>query len=517
MHRRELLKYALGSSAMAMAGMPGLSFAQSGYAFNDYRAVVMLFLGGGNDAFNMLVPATDDAATGYGPYRDARRHLAVGDVALDIANYRRDGVLDLDAAGNPYSETGTKLEECYRRGHFPLRDEPGLPLFGAPTGLGFNSLMPELADLYDQGKLAVVSNSGALVEPTSRAGIQNNTARLPNFLFAHNHQTRFLTAARNIATDRSGWAGRMADRFALPSASMPLGIDVARYDIGLFNGDTQRGLGIGSDFNFELNAARNIDHSRTQILDALPGAEPRSLFGQFIRDSQPQHYDALLALRRAYSNAPDVTLGTDPYGNPLFERPDLAQSEIAGVSKTLFAQLKAIATTLAIAKDAPELASQRQVYFAFMPGYDTHANQIASHGPGLRSVSLALWHFQHALEQLGLQDAVTTTIFSEFGRSLTINDDGTDHGWGGHQLVMGSQVNGGRRIGELADMRRGGESDYDVKGRMIPSTSQDQIHATLCSWLGLRDEDLPQVFPNLANFRSGSGIDTALLGNLMRA
>ena len=521
-------RHFLASSAALASGVHPfgnklIAQPSSHYQFNDYRAMVVVLLGGGNDAYNMLVPIGDETATaqsgsGYGSYSQARKDLSVKNNAIDLDSFRSDGRLDFASMGNPYTGSGFANENVYLHGHIPLAAKGS----NANTGLGFNSLMPELADLYQDGSLTVVSNSGALIEPVTRNMIDRSTAKLPNFLFAHDHQTAFLSSADAVANSRTGWAGRMADSLGLPTKPMPVGVSFAGVSKMLTGIDT-RPLVLGKSLNIEFSAANGSaapEHiMRREMLLALSGQSGDTIFGERIRNQQAQQYDDVLTLNSAFRRAPNFSGTRDPYGNEYFKSPNTAQTQLASpVTSSLMGQLEAIAKAIAVAAENPESANQRQVYFAVMPDFDTHSGQADRHVKLLRGLSLSLWHFQKGLEHLGLSNNVTTSVFSEMGRSLTCNYDGTDHGWGAHQLVMGGAVNGGQRIGDLADLRVGGVGDHSSKGRVIPSTSVDQIHASIANWMGLNDQDLATVFPLLKNFQTENNqMSSALVNGLMQA
>lgn len=525
MKRRHFL---FSSAALASGVHPfgQTAFAQVGgnYRFNDYRAMVVVLLGGGNDAYNMLVPIGDETGTaqigtGYGGYKQARQKLSVSNNAIDLDSYRRDGRLDFESMGNTYTGSGKGAEQMYLNGHIPLAPKNGVA--GANIGLGFNSVMPELADLYSDGSLAVVSNAGTLIEPVSRSTIDNGSAILPNFLFAHDHQTKFMSSASASATSRTGWGGRIADSFNLPYKPMPVGVSLAGTS-GLLTGASNTPLALGKDLNLEFNAANGSADPghimRREMLMSMSGQSANSVYGNRIRSKQAKHYEDVLTLNAAFRRAPSFDGAKDPYGNNLFSSPNTAQTELPSpFVSSLMAQLEATAKAIAVAAENPESANRRQVYFVTMPDFDTHSGQAERHLRLLRGLSLSLWHFQKGLEHLGLQNQVTTSVLSEMGRSLTTNFDGTDHGWAGHELVMGGAVNGGQRIGDLADLRVGGAGDHSSKGRIIPTTSLDQVHASVASWMGLKDEDLGAVFPLLANFQNSAGnASSALLQGLMQ-
>jgi uncharacterized protein (DUF1501 family) len=165
----------------------------------------------------------------------------------------------------------------------------------------------------------------------------------------------------------------------------------------------------------------------------------------------------------------------------------------------LAAQLRVIARMISVGQD---LGLGRQIFFAGLGGFDTHAFQGRDHPPLLSGLNAAVNWFDAALGEIGAREHVTTFTASEFGRTLTRNQTGTDHGWSSHQLVMGGAIQGRRILGSLPEFQPGSARDAG-EGRIIPTTSTDQLHAALATWMGVGAGDLPTVFPNLANFPAG--------------
>jgi uncharacterized protein (DUF1501 family) len=167
-------------------------------------------------------------------------------------------------------------------------------------------------------------------------------------------------------------------------------------------------------------------------------------------------------------------------------------------SNPLAVRLKAIVQLIAARSD---LANNRQIFNVDFSDWDTHNTQLTTHSELLSDLSLSLAAFQQALENIGAADMVTTFTMSEFGRTLTSNGDGTDHGWGGQQLVMGAAVDGGKVFGQYPDLTIDGPDDFG-RGRIIPTTPVDAYGATLATWFGVEQQDLAAIFPNLDNFDS---------------
>jgi uncharacterized protein (DUF1501 family) len=208
----------------------------------------------------------------------------------------------------------------------------------------------------------------------------------------------------------------------------------------------------------------------------------------------------------------------DSYGHDLFSIPTFEQ---LGFSKNIDGNL--IQKLASVAKMIHMGNSQllgtgynRQIFLIQMGGFDNHASQAQDHPLLLRELSLGLWKFQKAMEELGLAKQVTTFTMSDFGRTLTRSEDGTDHAWASTQLVMGGigdqsagNLDGGKMFGTLPDLQLGGADDYGKSGRYIPTTAQEQVNASIAQWFGVDDSLMRRLFPNLANFQTGNDYDSA--------
>lgn len=501
---------------------------------DGYKALVCLFLPGGNDGFNMLVPTAASGGAGHATYAEARRHLAVANQDLGLGSIAggsnlRQGLLGAGNA-NPYHVDGSAAA-AYTKGLYGLQARTG-------AELGVNGVMPELAQLIDDGLASGVANVGALVRPTTRAEIEADTADLPVFLFSHNHQQRALQTGRADNLDDTGWAGRIADLWGAVNGDSPLGLNISYAgNKRLMIGDESIPLVLGSGAPPSFYGMRidggSWDADRRALHDALNGRPAASGALRFEADrvfttgdpGTGLYLRQGLASRRVFDelrqawNSLDFTFSrTGPYGEPLFEAPSEAQAGLGRpISSGLINQFAAVARMIHLAVNgAFGNGYHRQVFLVQLGGWDTHASQADNHPVLLRQVSLALWKFQMALEELGHSHRVCTFTMSDFGRTLTNNGDGTDHAWGGHHLVMSGDpgFQGGRVFGALPDLtlgRDGGTQDYSDKGRIIPSLAQDQLNAALCAWFGVSPGDMPAIFPNLAHFRSGAAIESAYL------
>ena len=421
-----------------MAATPGISYAQvvGGAApFTDYRALVCVFLFGGNDSYNMLVPNTPDE---YAQYAAARQNLAL--LQTDLL---------------PISPASL----------------PG-PDFGLHPAMG------RIKTLFDGGSAAFVTNVGPLVEPTTKEQYFDGSVTLPPQLFSHNDQQDQWTSLRGNVPSKTGWAGRMADLIRDGVAGQQMATNASLAGANLFqSADDTVAYVMGPSgpipyIGFSTTPGDILNEQRLAFLRVVD-APYDSVYERGFAEVQ----------RRAIDAADTVTAAMDA-GQPVTT--EFPQSQLGR-------QLETVARLIA-ARD--ELQMQRQVFFVATGGFDSQElNQ-----PGLLGgVSDAIAAFHEATVELQIPESVTTFTQSDFGRTLTSNGDGTDHAWGGNQLVVGGAVNGGDLYGSYPLLQIGGPEDVGG-GRMIPSTSADQYAATLARWFGIPDMDLEVVAPNLGNF-----------------
>ena len=404
----------------------------------DYKAMVCLFLYGGNDANNVLIP--NDRAN-YNVYAAARGNLAIPKTSL-----------------RPLTITS-----------------------GDGRQYGFHPNLPELANLFNQGKLTLVTNVGTLVAPTTRSDYVNGTAAVPNSLFSHEDQSvQWMTSVPDRKDIRTGWGGRAADLVASlnGNSQVSLSLSIAgtnTFEVGntvvpyLISPDGSLGLrGLGSD-----NPNEGIRIQGFKDLLALPH---NRLFEAAYSDTMSRS----IAENEILSSA---LAGISPL-NTQFPDSDLGR-QLAMISKLIAAR--------------GNLGMRRQIFFCAVGGYDTHGDQLAAQSGLLGELSAALNSFYSATVELGVDQSVTTFTASDFGRTLPTNGGGSDHGWGSHQFVMGGAVRGNRIYGTFPTLAVNGPDDTE-DGRWIPSTSVDEFSATIASWFGVSASDMPTVFPNIGRF-----------------
>lgn len=524
--RRDFMKFLLGSGALGSVGwMPQLSAASPN--FSDYKALVCIFLNGGNDGFNMFVPTGSDVASGYDTYASIRGNLAIASNTLTH--------VDLNSAkletgtGNPYFQDGLE-ERAYVKGVYDMSANG--------MDIGVNAVMPELSQLIGDNKASVIANIGTLVEPVTRSAILSGNPSLPLFLFAHNHQQRILQTGQANNLNDIGWAGKIADAWQGVNGGSALGLNISyggndRMLIGEATAPLNLGLGSPAPYRGMLAGEFGASDDRIAAFKALLGEENSSPTGNLHFDSTNTYstgnpFETLYAkqsrkslsvytqLFQDWKNTEVNYTRTGSYGEPLFQLPTFSdlgfEKDLGG---RLLEQLENVAKMIHLAANnkLDNKTFNRQIFFVTLGGFDTHASQVYEHPRLLRELSLGLWKFQQAMEEFGLAKQVTTFTMSDFGRTITNNGDGTDHAWGSHHIVMGGDgnggagsLNGGAMLGSLPDIRLAGDQDFSDQGRIIPELCQDQLNATLCRWFGMDEGSLAGIFPNLQNFESNPGI-----------
>jgi uncharacterized protein (DUF1501 family) len=443
--RREFLRR--GMAATALAATPGMAYTQmagGSAAFADYRALVCVFLHGGNDSYNMLVPRS---TAEYNAYAASRQNLAIPRVDL----------LPISPASMPGS--------------------PGNEPFG------LHPAMAGLQTLFESGQAAFVSNVGPLIEPTTLDQYQNKSVLLPPQLFSHNDQQDQWASLKGRNTSKTGWGGRMADLIRDEVPNQQMAINASLHGSNLFQSADQTFpyvMGAGGPEEFQwlgwwLQDQQNMHRMR---FEAIVDAQYNSVYERGYAEIQRRAIDAAATVTAALTT-PEAQAVTTPF--PATE---------------LGTQLQTVAKIIAA---RTFLQMQRQIFFVGMGGFDTHDNQVTVQPRLLMDISDALAAFYAATVDAGVANSVTTFTQSDFGRTLTSNGDGTDHAWAGNQVVIGDAVNGREIYGDYPVLEIGSSEDVGG-GRMIPSTSADQYAATLAKWFGIPDVDLEIVAPSLSNF-----------------
>lgn len=439
--RREfLVRSLLSSVAAGSAGaLSNLLFVSQVMAserrFSDYRALVNIYLGGGNDSLNMIFPRDSS----YAAYASARQTMAW-----------------TEGSG--------------------IAIAPGTTQFFAPA---MAPALGRTASLFADGHLALLANVGVMTAPATRAELRADPGLLPAQLFSHNDQQNHWLRGHTGTRDLTGWAGRLADLLmdADPEAVLPL--NVSTWGVQQWQtGAATFGYSIGTEgattlvhlTDDPLLQLRTDTHQR--LLELAAGPLERQ-YAQTFERTRRLGVDVSAALDGASTSQIPV-----PAGNEL-------ASQLAMIARLIEAQ--------------DRLGQSRQVFSAHMGGWDTHDRQTDLHPQNLAQLDEAMGYFAERLRELNRFDDVTTFTMSEFGRTLTTNGDGTDHGWGGHQLVMGGAVAGGDIIGRLPALEIGSDDDLD-DGRIIPTMSVEQLGGALLGWFGLSESEIATVFPYMDRF-----------------
>jgi len=484
-NRRTFLKLS-GVAALYCSG--AFSKLEADTLDDGYKAIVVIYHAGGNDALNMFIPSSLDEKKGYANYAKIRNNIKVEDTTLSL-NIDSNGELDLSAS-NPY-DSNNSLIEAYTKGFYRHVDTNGNEL-----GIATNALMPELAHLINKNKVAIIQNCGNLIEPATKSEFKAKTKPTPPFLFAHNHQTKLTFNGEAALLDYTGWAGRVYDRWKNINDGDIYGLNVSVGGVThLFDGDETAPLFINP------NGPSKYSHIDKDMYAKYLDVSRRDIFKSLYNKYRVHSVDMQNTIVNDWqNNAPDFSGLNNAYGDELFSKPtnqQLGQSSPTFADTSLLKQLNAVAKLAKIGKDR---GLKREIFYVFDGGYDTHNNQSQQHSRKLRGLSLALGDFYKAIESMGMQDEITTMTCSDFGRSTGNNGDGTDHAWGGSYFVMGGSVKGGL-YGIAPDLTLGSDDDYTHKGRLIPTTSNTQYFASVVKWFGADDKTLDAVFPELKNFQ----------------
>lgn len=419
--------WALNLAAMADAAAADLS--------GGYKALVCVFLYGGNDYANTLMPYDSD------------RH----------AEYLR-----------------------LRAGLGTARDTlAGTALAPVLSGGEQFAMAPELAPLkplFDAGSLGWLFNVGTLIQPTTKAQYAAASVPLPPKLFSHNDQQSVWQSSGAEGATR-GWGGKLGDLMLGANGNSSFTCVNVSGNAVFLSGDQ------ASQYQVSTSGAVRIN--------ALSGTSaPAQLLQTLITQPRTHWMEAELNRVTARSIAAESQVTSALAATTLNTAFD--------ANSSLARQLRMVARLIG---GRAQLGAQRQVFMVSLGGFDTHDFLATVHPGLLTQLAAGLQSFQAALEELGVADRVTTFTASDFGRTLTSNGDGSDHGWGSHHLVMGGALRGGRFWGTPPVLANNGPDDVG-QGRLLPSTSVDQFAATLARWLGVSDAELPLVLPNIGHFAS---------------
>ncbi len=445
--RREFLRHAgalsAGGLAARLAPMSLLALGQAAQAqaAGDYKALVCVFLYGGVDGNNLVVP-------------------------LDNAGYAQYSAVRTVASG--VNLTQAEL----------------LPI--QPASTGAYGLHPDLSDiqpLFAQRKLAILANVGPLNQPTTKA---NYFSVRPDNLFSHSDQQNQWQSSVSAGVSRTGWGGRIADATASLNANFPVVTSIAGTSL-FMAGKSTSPLALPASGGLALQGFNGAAaaNARLNAMQAILAAD---------RDN---------AYVNAAGDITSQALALSSVVNPILtSSASTIQAHFAGQTSSIAQQLLQVAKMI---EARAQTGARRQVFFVSLGGFDTHSGELATLTNLLGQLSPALLSFYDATVQLGIADQVTTFTLSDFGRTFQpASGAGTDHAWGNHHFILGGAVRGGEMYGRYPTLARAGPDDADTSGRWIPTTSVEQYGATLARWFGLDEAALTAVFPNLASFSTSN-------------
>jgi uncharacterized protein (DUF1501 family) len=444
----------------------------------DYKALVCVFLSGGNDSNNLIVPIND-----YPNYASVRQNLA-----LPLASLLPITALNPD--GNSY---------------------------------GLHPTLPELQTLFGEGKLAMVFNTGPLVYPMTRAQYSAGSVPKPPQLFSHSDQVTHWQTSLPDQPPKTGWGGRIADLLHPLQWELVNGVPTANAAkialcTSLAGANT---FEVGNDF-----AQYHVSTSGAVTLTGTSGSRLQAMQDILaVADSNLQRTAFAGVTKNAIATG-DLLNSAIAHTNPSATAPIVPIIWTQPFPNTsLGNQLKMIARLIEAgprpssgytASVGPGLDMKRQIFFCSVGGYDTHTTQVQNNGATeadrvlgqhtnlLNEVSEALFAFQRAMEQIGLSQKVTTFTASDFGRTFRTNGQGSDHAWGSHHIVMGGAVRGQRTYGAYPILNVSGPDAVPTsnEGRWIPKISVDEYSATIAKWFGVGSSDMATIFPNIGHFAS---------------
>ena len=444
-NRRQAMRLsALGAAAGTpfIASLAGIGHAAAQSA-RDYKALVCVYLYGGNDDANTIIPASGSE---YAAYASGRQSLALAqNTLLPIT---------------PQGYTGPPL--------------------------AFTPHMPQLRGLFEAGRCAIMANVGTLNQPITKAQWEAGSVAAPFQLFSHSDQTGAWQTGLPDRPSRTGWLGRMGDLIA-PSVNDPGSISMAMSIAG------HNAIQVGqTTVQYQLTTRGPV---RVQPLFGSSNFTPEAAAAlrTLMTQGRSHLFENTLAQTGTRAIESEVKVGAALAGAPVLKT--VFPTTNIGAQAAMVAKLISVNAAL---------GHRRQVFFIASGGWDFHDNLLEEQQERLLQLDGALSSLYAATTELGVANQVTTFTASEFGRALQSNGRGSDHGWGGHHFMIGGAVRGRRVYGTFPTVALRGPNDAG-QGRLIPTTSVDQYAATLASWFGTSASDLGTILPNLGRF-SGSNL-----------
>lgn len=475
---------------------------------SEYKALICLFLNGGNDSNNLLVPAGTPISSGLrADYEAGRGILALPSTELHALNV-------------------PATTRAFNRHHG-----------GTKYPLGVHGSAPALASLFNNGELAFVSNVGTLAHPfADRNEYLTVPAKRPSQLFSHSDQQSQWQSSVSDKPFTSGWGGRAADllhsSYNASTSKVSMSISLAginSFQVGTAGGVAQYVLGSSGTLPIVGFNGVNGDNNPYDLATVSTDASGQPVYKSTSEGTRLKMFDNIM--RYTYGNLHEKEFSRvltnsrkteQTVGGAILEATSNSGVNFdtiftnAGATTSLAAQLKMIAKLIA---GRSHLGNNRQIFFCQVGGYDTHSSLISAHGSLIGELNNSLNAFSTALKALGVWDNVVTFTASDFNRTFTPNASaGSDHGWGGHAIVMGGSVNGGDIYGHYPTLKTGaitGSIDVDAgRGRWIPSTSVDQYSSVMAKWMGVQSTAMSAMFPNLGRFDDPFTVATSNLSFL---
>ncbi len=482
--RRNFLRRATGlalgtsaASAILDLRLMNTALAQAGASYPDYKALVCVFLSGGNDGNNMVIPFDTDRYASYAGIR-----------GNSLALFRDQAATSAGTNGNTYY---------------------GRALSTANTGgeeAAVHSSMPEMQALFDSGKLAFIRNVGVLSEPLTRGEYRAGSKKRPPQLFSHNDQvTQWQTSLPDVIS-RTGWGGRLMDRIRLDFAEQNISPGQVSMSVSIAGTNTWEVGEIVNQFKVSTSGA-----STFSAYSGTANAARKTLIDQILR-APGFGGDAALNANRTnlglldYRNVNErsllngAALSTGLASIPTATNTAITNAFAQTNNSGLGQQLKMIARIIAARNS---IGMKRQIFFCSIGGFDTHGLQPQAHANLMAEVSRGMKALYDATAALGVADKVTSFTAADFGRTFKSNGLGTDHAWGNNHIVAGGAVKGGKLYGTFPTFQLGGPSDTDNSnptGRWIPTTSVDEYSASLARWFDVPESAIDVIFPNLNRF-----------------
>ena len=425
--------------------------AASASNFTDYKALVCLFLNGGNDSFNMLIPRQQNAYNEYSQVRGG-----VGGSGLAIPRTDLEPItssLQNTTAGAGYSDFGIHPD------------------------------LPYLKTLYDQGDLAFVSNVGSLIEPTSLVQYNDGSKPKPEGLFSHpDHQIHWQTLVPQVrGSSPKGWAGRMAEIMSHANQQSNIAMNISLSGANVLQSGTTTVPYITDPGGVVELSNYAQDPTLALAVDDILGQHYQSIYSKTLAQANRKSIDASVAFKTALDS---LSTPYDPSGF------------VQGTSQTY----KRLSMVSKIMEARTALSMDRQIFFVERGGWDHHNELLAPQSDLFIELNDAIEIFWTAITNMGLQNNVVLYTASDFGRTLTSNGSGSDHAWGGNHFIISGSANGGEIYGKYPDLALNNSSTDLGRGRILPTTSVDTYMATLANWYGVPSSELSAVIPNVNNF-----------------